>query len=236
MKKLRSKLTYANVMVTVLAFCVLGGGTAFAATQLPGNSVGTKQLKKEAVTPAKLSTASKAALTGPTGPTGAAGPQGPKGDPGDRGRTGPRGLAGPQGLAGTTGNEPFVIDASAEGVAVPQTNTETEIPLSGTMSWTPAADQVGLLTGTVTGKLVRRRSEYDCSAYLHEIVDGISVGVVILSAQVPPRETSANFAVSPIGLDEPSSHTVTIKVSGSPECAAGSELTSVHVVVSPLGQ
>jgi hypothetical protein len=95
MNRLRSKLTYSNVMVTVLAFVVLAGGTAYAATgMLPKGSVGTKQLAKGAVTPAKLSNASKAALTGPTGPTGptgAAGPQGPKGDKGDRGLTGPQG-------------------------------------------------------------------------------------------------------------------------------------------------
>jgi hypothetical protein len=96
MKRLLGKLTYANVMVTILAFAVLGGGTAFAAKEalLPKSSVGTKQLKKEAVTPAKLSTASKAALMGPTGATGATGapgPQGLKGEKGDRGGEGEQG-------------------------------------------------------------------------------------------------------------------------------------------------
>jgi hypothetical protein len=92
MKRLRSKLTYSNVMVTVLALVVLGGGTAYAATQmLPKNSVGPQQLKKAAVTPAKLSKAAKATLTGPAGPKGATGDQGLKGDKGDKGETGPRG-------------------------------------------------------------------------------------------------------------------------------------------------
>jgi hypothetical protein len=94
-KHLRSKLTYSNVMVTVLAVLVIGGGTAYAASEmLPKNSVGSKQIKKEAVTPAKLSKASKAALTGPQGPkgnTGATGPQGLKGDQGNRGEIGPAG-------------------------------------------------------------------------------------------------------------------------------------------------
>jgi hypothetical protein len=92
MKRLRFKFSYANVTVTVLAFIVLAGGTAYAATEmLPKASVGTKQLAKEAVTPAKLSKASKATLTGPkgaTGSTGAQGPQGPKGDKGERGEAG----------------------------------------------------------------------------------------------------------------------------------------------------
>jgi hypothetical protein len=51
---LRGKLTYANVMVTILAFVVLGGGGAYAASKLARNSVGTKQLKTGAVTGAKV--------------------------------------------------------------------------------------------------------------------------------------------------------------------------------------
>lgn len=46
MLKVRQRLSYANVMSTIAVFLVLGGGAAFAATQLPKNSVGTKQLKK----------------------------------------------------------------------------------------------------------------------------------------------------------------------------------------------
>jgi hypothetical protein len=77
MKRLRSKLTYSNVISTLALFLVLAGGTAFAATQmLPKNSVGPKQLKKGAVTPAKLSTTTKSQLTGAKGATGAQGPQG----------------------------------------------------------------------------------------------------------------------------------------------------------------
>jgi hypothetical protein len=75
---LREKLTYANVMATIAVFIALGGG-AIAATQLPKNSVGAKQIKKEAVTPAKLSVASKAALTGPPGPKGEPGTPGAPG-------------------------------------------------------------------------------------------------------------------------------------------------------------
>jgi hypothetical protein len=53
MPRLRSKLTYANVVSTICLFIVLGGG-AYAASQLPKNSVGTKQLKNKAVTGAKV--------------------------------------------------------------------------------------------------------------------------------------------------------------------------------------
>ncbi|MBS1879215.1 MAG: hypothetical protein JST31_06865 [Actinobacteria bacterium] len=77
-----AKLTYSNVMVTILAVVVLGGGTAYAASQLGKESVGTRQLKKEAVTPAKLSKKAKSTLTGPAGPQGAAGATGPQGPAG----------------------------------------------------------------------------------------------------------------------------------------------------------
>ncbi len=54
MRTIRSKLTYANVMSTIAVFLLLGGGAAFAATKLGKNSVGTKQIKNQAVTAAKI--------------------------------------------------------------------------------------------------------------------------------------------------------------------------------------
>jgi hypothetical protein len=79
--KLRPKLSYANVMVTLLAFVVLSGGAAYAATQLGKNSVGSKQLKRNAVTSAKVKDgtlrgkdfAAGQLLVGPRGPQGASG-------------------------------------------------------------------------------------------------------------------------------------------------------------------
>jgi hypothetical protein len=53
-KNLRGKLTYSNVISTLCLFLLIGGGTAFAASQLAKNSVGSKQLKKNSVTAAKI--------------------------------------------------------------------------------------------------------------------------------------------------------------------------------------
>lgn len=110
MKRLRAKLTYANVVATLALFLVLAGGSAFAAGRLAKNSVGTKQLKnaavsaakirKGAVTPAKLSAGAKATLTGPHGPVGPQGPKGEQGPQGERGPQGPKGDQGPQGERG----------------------------------------------------------------------------------------------------------------------------------------
>jgi hypothetical protein len=53
MERLKSKLTYANVMATIAVFIALGGAS-YAAIKLPKNSVGAKQLKQGAVTGAKI--------------------------------------------------------------------------------------------------------------------------------------------------------------------------------------
>jgi hypothetical protein len=99
MKRIAGHLTFANVVACIALFVALGGAS-YAAFKLPRNSVGTKQLKKHAVTPAKLNAAAKAALTGPTGPKGAGGARGPKGEPGPKGDAGPQGKEGPIGKQG----------------------------------------------------------------------------------------------------------------------------------------
>ncbi len=54
MKQIRKRLTYANVMSSLAVFLVIGGATAFAATELGKNTVGSKQLKQNAVTTGKI--------------------------------------------------------------------------------------------------------------------------------------------------------------------------------------
>ena len=88
--KLRSHLTYANVMATIAVFVALGGG-AYAAIKLPANSVGTKQIKKKAVTPAKVAPATTRLF------------KGQKGDPGSKGDTGATGQSGTNGQQGASG-------------------------------------------------------------------------------------------------------------------------------------
>ena len=82
--------------VAVLALFVAMGGVGYAALKLPKNSVGSKQLKANAVNSSKV--ANGALLPGdfkagqfPAGPQGARGPQGAQGLKGDNGGVGPRG-------------------------------------------------------------------------------------------------------------------------------------------------
>lgn len=60
MRRIRSKLTYANIVATMALFIALGG-VSYAAVKLPKNSVGEKQIKKNAVTGKKIK---KNAVTG----------------------------------------------------------------------------------------------------------------------------------------------------------------------------
>jgi hypothetical protein len=109
MSRMRGKLTYANVMATIAVFIALGGA-GYAAVKLPKGSVGARQLKRGAVTPAKLSPAAKP-RRGPVGPAGATGPPGPKGEPGPAVSvlSGGKSESGAWGTAGAMGN--FMVEA-----------------------------------------------------------------------------------------------------------------------------
>jgi len=67
MRPIRNKLSYANVMATIAVFIALGGAS-YAAIKVPKNSVGTRQIKNEAITAAKIRndavTGSKIAVAG----------------------------------------------------------------------------------------------------------------------------------------------------------------------------
>jgi hypothetical protein len=107
--RLRSHLTFANVVSMMALFVALSSG-AYALT-IPQNSIGARQLKKNAVTSSKLKknavTSSKVkdrsllASDFKAGqlPAGAQGAPGAPGTPGLQGATGERGL---QGAAGAT--------------------------------------------------------------------------------------------------------------------------------------
>jgi hypothetical protein len=75
------------MIVACVALAVALGGVSYAASQLPANSVGTPQLKANAVNSSKVLNGSllKADFKpgqAPVGPTGPTGPTGAKGDPG----------------------------------------------------------------------------------------------------------------------------------------------------------
>ena len=122
---LRSKLTFANVMVVLLTFIVLGGG-AYAASQLPKNSVGTRQLKKGAVTKAKIKKSTLRELQGAQGPAGPAGAAGMSNGTVPAGVT-LRGVAAIGSLSTATGNEGLFVGISF-GAQLPQRPVANLVP------------------------------------------------------------------------------------------------------------
>jgi len=83
MSRIARHLSYANVIATLALFIALGG-VSWAAVTLPANSVGSKQIKKNAVTSAKVKdrTLKRSDFASGTLLTGQRGATGPKGDAG----------------------------------------------------------------------------------------------------------------------------------------------------------
>lgn len=76
------------MVIAIVALIVALGGTGYAAIKLPANSVGTAQLKKDAVTSLKVKNGSLLAGDFKAGQI-PAGPEGPAGSPGGAGPAGP---------------------------------------------------------------------------------------------------------------------------------------------------
>ena len=146
---IRSRLTFSNVIAVIALFIALGGAS-YAAVNLPRNSVGTKQIKKNAVNSSKVKDRSLLANDfkpgqlprGAVGPTGAAGAVGQDGVPGLdgvagqtgatglMGATGPEGPVGPTGLdggTGPTGTTGATGDAGISSAAVMSAHTRSAI-------------------------------------------------------------------------------------------------------------
>lgn len=96
LRRFASRLSYANVMATGAMFIALGGAS-YAAIKLPANSVGSRQLKRQAVTPTKVSPKTVALFKGQKGDTGPKGAPCPASDPACVGPRGATGATGPPG-------------------------------------------------------------------------------------------------------------------------------------------
>ncbi len=125
MRALRAIRPSPATVIASIALLVALAGTGYAATSLPANSVGNKQLQANAVTTSKVKDHSLlkvdfAASQLPRGAPGAPGPPGASGAAGARGPTGPSGTAATKwALVGRDGN--FV--AGSAGVVVVQSGS-----------------------------------------------------------------------------------------------------------------
>src|SRR5689334_13933817 len=87
----------AALVISIIALAFAIGGTSYAALKLPTNSVGTRQIKKNAVTSAKVKDLSLKRQDFAVGAL----PVGPKGDTGPPGRDGTNGMNGTNGTNGS---------------------------------------------------------------------------------------------------------------------------------------
>jgi hypothetical protein len=114
------------MVVALVALFVALGGTGYAVSKLPANSVGTAQVKDGSLLQRDI----KASAL-PRGPRGAAGAAGARGEQGPGGAQGAKGDPGPKGDRGTTG---------AQGPAGAINTTESgvladELPCHGDMAF-----------------------------------------------------------------------------------------------------
>jgi hypothetical protein len=153
-----SRTTYANVVATLALLMAASAGGAYAASQLPKDSVRSKQVKDHSLTAQDFKVGQLAA--GAPGVAGPAGPAGPRGPQGEKGTAGP---AGPSVVTSgyvTKSPDPFAtacIDATVAGeeFTVP---APTVLWVSGSAHYVPQLDaaemqhkgyaNVALMTGS----------------------------------------------------------------------------------------
>jgi hypothetical protein len=109
--------------VALLALFVAMGGTSYAAFKLPNNSVGSKQIKANAVNSSKVASGSllKGDFKAGQLPAGPQGLKGDKGDPclaSDPNCKGPKGDAGPQGPGALSFDGQFPADNTRRDIAL----------------------------------------------------------------------------------------------------------------------
>jgi hypothetical protein len=132
-RRMRSRLRLSPAtVISMVALFVALAGTGYAAVSLPAHSVGTAQLKANAVTSSKVLNGSllgadfKAGQL-PAGPQGPAGSAGPKGSPGSAGQRGPAGPEGPSNafVHYVTGPVNIVGDATItiDDLSIPEAGT-----------------------------------------------------------------------------------------------------------------
>jgi hypothetical protein len=110
MTRTRSRFSSAH-LISLIALFVALGGTGYAATKLPRDSVGASQIRAGAVGTSEVKNGTLhaedfSAADLPQGAQGPGGLQGPQGPPGERGLQGDKGDKGDQGDKGVPGASP----------------------------------------------------------------------------------------------------------------------------------
>jgi hypothetical protein len=226
----RNAVAYAALFVAL-------GGTSYAAIKLPPNSVGTRQLKRGAVTASKVKRHSllasnfkagqlRGGAPGPTGPQGpagrdgASGKNGQNGAPGLDGRTVLNGLGAPPDGSGSPGD--FYIDVAAHKIYGPKSSGTSGAWGSGTDLVGPQGDPGTPGAATITGRINGVASATGTSPVItYGAVSGVSADTGTLSSvesaspavEVVARNLFVKFTSAPGANGE---RDVTLVINGSP--------------------
>src|ERR1700712_3301512 len=137
-----------------------------------------------------------------------------------------------------TGRPAAMIDASAPEQSFPA--RETDLPLSGQTTWTPAGGEGGLLVAEFDVELAAEPgAPYPCELYAE--VEDNGRRVLLLSGGANAGDTTLAVrritpGAIPIGLvGAPETHHITVQFTNAGNCAAGSKIKGLRVVVQPLG-
>ncbi len=222
------------LIVATAALAVALGGTSYAVVSIPRNSVGTPQLKANAVTSPKIKNGSVAvadlapavrAMFGKgvwSGAVGATGPAGPTGATGATGSEGPIGLTGATGATGVSGA------ASQGGVSGEQA---TDPPVSNAVTVESYA-----FTLNAAGRLLmlgRGRFRGTCaggSPAMAIYVDGVGVPKSGLDTEDDTSTDSSLFGVTGASITA-GAHTATLRV-GCSNNVAPSAVSGLNHAIS----
>ncbi len=199
----RNRVGYANVMSTIAVFIALGG-TSYAVIKLPRNSVGSTQLRADAVTSSKV----RNGTIGPSDLSDSA-----------RGARGPRGAAGPAGPSGPTGAGNIIVRTRDELAARPGLGANSYVTVAS------VALPVGRWLVTATTEVTNSPSAMSRDVVrCFIVVDGArrGLGKVQDAGNGPGGATSSDLYLVEI-VDKPSPANVALSCGHDSDIPAGSD-------------
>ena len=174
-------LTYANVVSTLCLFVVLGG--AAYAVSVAKHSVGTKQLKRNAVVSKKVADGSLRAVDFGAGQL----PQGPQGAQGEQGSQGPQGGQGATGPAGPTAG------AATSAAGTPPVTPSPRTTAGATQITAPSAGKLMVLGRFESANWQCLNIAGPCTLAVGLYVDGQPVAGTLASANLPAGSNVTAF-------------------------------------------
>ena len=191
------------MLVACVSLMVALGGTGYAAIKLPRNSVGSTQLKANAVTGAKVKDRSLAAKDfGGTLPRGPRGPAGPPGQPGSGSGPG-------SGAVGFSSRDPLLVGGAID-VGATAVDVLALSVAAGTAGYVASS---GPITATAPSRLIVNAQAVILNSAAAR--GNVSCSVALVAAEVRQIGNYVNAGI------EPSGGYVPVAVSAGTEVDAG---------------